>query len=100
MKSRKPASMRGTFRGRGDDEAVASLRGRTQANGLSHRESTGASDRAVDASVVLVRAHDGLQDFWRAISRVGIEVHHRATSVAHRDADRGRVVALAEREHA
>jgi hypothetical protein len=41
-------------------------------NGLSDRQSTDASDRAVDSRVVLVRANDRLQHFWRGTCRVGI----------------------------
>jgi hypothetical protein len=38
---------------------------RTEEYGLSDRQSTGASDRAVDSRVVLVRTNDRLQHFWR-----------------------------------
>jgi hypothetical protein len=38
---------------------------RTEAYGLSDRQSTDASDRAVDSRVVLVRTNDRLQHFWR-----------------------------------
>lgn len=41
---------------------------RMQDDGLSDRQSTDASDRAVDSRVVLVRTHDRLQHFW---SRTG-----------------------------
>ena len=38
---------------------------RTEEYGLSDRQSTDASDRAVDSRVVLVRTNDRLQHFWR-----------------------------------
>jgi hypothetical protein len=38
---------------------------RTQEHGLPDRQSTDASDRAVDSRVVLVRTNDCLQHFWR-----------------------------------
>ena len=38
---------------------------RPEKYGLSDRQSTDASDRAVDSRVVLVRTNDRLQHFWR-----------------------------------
>jgi FMN-dependent dehydrogenase len=38
---------------------------RTEEYGLSDRQSTGASDRAVNSRVVLVRTNDRLHHFWR-----------------------------------
>lgn len=38
---------------------------RTEEYGLSDRQLTDASDRAVDSRVVLVRTNDRLQHFWR-----------------------------------
>jgi hypothetical protein len=38
---------------------------RTEEYGLSDRQSTDASDRAVDSRVVLVRTNDRLHHFWR-----------------------------------
>ena len=40
---------------------------RTEEYGLSDRESTDASNRAVDSGVVLVRTHHRLQHFWRRL---------------------------------
>jgi hypothetical protein len=40
-------------------------RRRTEEYGLSNRQATDASDRAVDSRVVLVRTNDRLQHFWR-----------------------------------
>ena len=37
----------------------------TEEYGLSDRQSTDASDRAVDSRVVLVRTNDRFQHFWR-----------------------------------
>ena len=37
----------------------------TEEYGLSDRQSTDASDRAVDSRVVLVRTNNGLQHVWR-----------------------------------
>ena len=37
----------------------------TEEYGLSNRQSTDASDRAVDSRVVLVRTNDRLQHLWR-----------------------------------
>src|SRR2546425_9797075 len=68
----------------------------TEEHGLSDRQSTGASDRAVDSRGILVRTNDCLQHFWRRTCRIGIKVHHRAANVAHGDGDGGGVVPLAE----
>jgi NAD(P)-dependent dehydrogenase (short-subunit alcohol dehydrogenase family) len=38
---------------------------RTDEHGLSDRQSTDASDRAVDSRVVLIGTNDRLQHFWR-----------------------------------
>jgi len=37
---------------------------RTEEYGLSHRQATDASDRAVDSRVVLVRTNDRFHHFW------------------------------------
>src|ERR1700692_4734900 len=61
----------------------------TEEYSLSDRQSTYASDRAVDSRVVLVRTNDRLHHFWRRSCRVGIKVQHRAADVAHRNGDGG-----------
>src|SRR5260370_22147225 len=61
---------------------------RTEEYGLSDRQLTDASDRAVDSRGVLVRTNDRFQHFWRRTRRVGIKVHHRAAHVTHRDGNR------------
>ena len=43
---------------------------RTEEYGLSDRQSTDASDRAVDSRVVLVRTNDRLQHLWRGTCRI------------------------------
>src|SRR5476651_614821 len=73
-----------------------SLGRRTKEYGLSDRQSTDASDRAVDSRVVLVRTNDRFHHFWRRTCRVGIKVYHRAANVAHGDSDGGGVVPLAK----
>src|ERR1700730_14818211 len=68
--------------------------------GLSDRQSPDARDRAVNSSVVLVGTDHCLQHFRSRTPTVRIEVHHRATNVAHRDVDGGCIVRFAESEHA
>src|SRR5271167_249022 len=72
---------------------------RTEEYGLSDRQPTDASDRAVDSRVVLGRTNDRLQHFWRRTCRIRIKVHHRAANVVHSDGDGGGVVPLAEGHH-
>lgn len=70
-----------------------------QANGLSDRQSTSASDYGVDPGIVLVSANDRLQNFRCRDRRIGIETDHRATDVMRRDADGGCIIRLAEGEY-
>src|SRR5579862_7300894 len=69
---------------------------RTEEYALSERQSTDASDRAVDSRRVFVRMNDRFHYFWRGTCCVGIKVYHRAANVAHRYGDGGRVFLLAE----
>src|SRR5215207_8239192 len=55
-------------------------------DGLSGGQSTGANDGAVNSGVVLIRANNRLQHLRSGTSRIWIEVDHRATNIAHRDA--------------
>jgi hypothetical protein len=55
---------------------------RTEEYRLSDRQSTDASDRAVDSRGVLVHTNDRLQHFWRRTCRVGI----KTTDAPKRDA--------------
>ena len=52
---------------------------------LSDRQSTGASDRAVDSRGVLVRTNDRLQHFWRRTCRIGM-AHEPADDFDHPNA--------------
>ena len=51
---------------------------------------------APDVLKTVVRTDDRFQHFWRRKCRVGIEVHHRAAKVAHRDGDGGKIIPFAE----
>src|SRR5277367_4751955 len=66
----------------------------TDEYGLSNRQSTDPSDRAVDSRGVLMHTNHRLQHFWRRTCRIGIKVNHRAADVTHRDRDSGRVVVI------
>src|SRR5688572_17974731 len=69
-------------------------------DGLSDRQSTAASDGAVDSRGVLVRANDRLEHLRRRPGGVGIEIHHRTANIPHREGDGGALVPLTEGEDA
>src|SRR6202035_2112166 len=72
---------------------------RTEEYRLSDRQSTDASDRAVNSRVVLVRTNDRFHHVRSGPCRVGVQVQHRAPNIALRNRDGWSVVALPEGEH-
>src|ERR1035441_2506933 len=67
--------------------------------GLPDRQSTYASDRAVDSCVVLVRTNDRFHHFGSRTCRIRVQVQHRAPDIALGNRDGWSVVAITEGQH-
>src|ERR1700683_1381501 len=67
--------------------------------GLPDRQSTYASDRAVDSCVVLVRTNDRFHHFGSRTCRIWVQVQHRAPNIPLGNRDGWSVVAIAEAQH-
>src|SRR5438093_7668693 len=83
-----------------DSQVLPTPGRRLEEYGLSYREAPSSSDRAVDASLVVLHPNNRLQHLGGGACRVRVEVHHRAALVPVGDAYGGGLDALSEREDA